>query len=196
MLRAAKEQSPYVAGNGRLAVLPWRKTYLFASPRRKSHAMPFLSRCDRPGQSTDTAPSFPPWFRGVVLAALVVYWGVLAVATHVPSVSAEPSPSATHDKLDHCVAFAGLAFLLVWSWWVCAGRLRPWAVMGVAATYGALDEWLQGLVPTRVPDVWDWVADVVGAGSGTVMAMVTILWVLRRTAGRPAAQPPAPETPS
>ncbi len=156
--------------------------------------MPLTERDHAVGH-TATAPSFPPWFRGVVLAVLVVYWGVLAVATHVPSVSDEPSPSASHDKLDHCVAFAGLAFLLVWTWWVCSGRLRPWAAMCVALAYGALDEWLQGLVPTRVPDVWDWIADVVGAGFGTAIAMVTITWVLRRTTRRLAAQPSAPETP-
>ena len=176
-------------------MLPWRKTRLFSSPWGKSCAMPLLSEQNHAVGHTATSPRFPLWFRRAIVAGLVVYWVTLLVATHVPSSSDEPSSAASHDKLDHWIAFAGLAFLLMWAFWACWGRLRPWTVMGIAAIYGVLDEWLQGFVPTRVPDVWDWVADVVGAGFGTAMAMVTVLWVARRTARRPAAQPPAPETP-
>ena len=157
--------------------------------------MPLPSRHERDVRPTDAAPAFPPWFRRAVLAVLFVYWGLLLVATHVPRVSHKPLVAGHHDKLVHWIAFAGLAFLLTWAFWTYWGRLRPWVVLGMAGTYGLLDEWLQGFVPSRVPQLWDWIADVVGAGFGTVMAMATILWVLRRNTGRPAAQPPAPETP-
>jgi VanZ family protein len=67
------------------------------------------------------------------------------------------------DKLLHLIAYAALAWL-AWQT-VKAWSLRhpgEWAWL-YAAGYGATDEWHQYFVPGRQCDLWDWVADAVGA---------------------------------
>jgi len=44
-----------------------------------------------------------------------------------------------------------------------------WKVVGGVALLGALDEWHQRIVPGRSADVFDWVADVVGAWLGVAL---------------------------
>lgn len=61
------------------------------------------------------------------------------------------------DKLAHLVLFGVLAALLH-----LAGLRAPLAIAG-AAIYGATDEVHQMFVPGRSPDLFDWIADLLGA---------------------------------
>ncbi|MEX2176336.1 MAG: VanZ family protein [Pirellulaceae bacterium] len=124
--------------------------------------------------------------RRLLLLAVALYWAALFVATHLPSTDpAESDRKIPHlDKLVHAAAFAGLAVL------VCSFAAVTWppsprmaaAVVGLLAAYGALDELTQGLVLSRYPSGWDWLADVVGAILGVLVFGVASR-VLRSTAG-------------
>lgn len=68
------------------------------------------------------------------------------------------------DKLAH-----GLAYLVMgWLWFRATGRVGLAWVICVA--YGLTDEWHQSMVPGRVTDLADWIADGVGAALGVALA--------------------------
>jgi VanZ family protein len=102
------------------------------------------------------------------LAVLLFYWLTMTVASHLPI---DFSRVNGLDKVLHCTAFAGLTFL--------AGRMSlrsagtAWSLVAVflaAGVYATADELSQLLVPLRVCDVHDWLADVCGAGMGVIVA--------------------------
>jgi VanZ family protein len=99
-----------------------------------------------------------------VLAA--AYWSLIFILTHIPI----HVPGAEHslDKLQHLAAFFGLAVLLCAAVdaWRGLSVLGCAAILLLAATYGALDELTQALVPNRYPSVLDWFADAAGATLG------------------------------
>lgn len=110
---------------------------------------------------------------GIWQVCLAVYWLSLLVATHIPGNIPSLQPSI-NDKVAHFFTFALLGVLLTLTWAVPAGRLKLrhllWAWL-VLAIYGVLDECTQPLV-SRGAEVWDWVADVTGAGLGILLAAV------------------------
>ena len=55
---------------------------------------------------------------------------------------------------------AFLAWQVFRRWRATRHEFWPWLY---AVVYGASDEWHQYYVPGRYADVWDWVADIVGA---------------------------------
>ncbi len=75
------------------------------------------------------------------------------------------------DKAAHFLGYAGLAFLTA----AVALRRSRWsrgAALGLLAglmAYGLIDEFLQIPIPGRSADVWDWVADSLGAATGIGM---------------------------
>ncbi|QDU97442.1 VanZ family protein [Lignipirellula cremea] len=109
--------------------------------------------------------------RGPIAAVvLLLYWFALFVATHLPNVSS-PLRVQHSDKLLHFTAYLILAFLAVvvlntpdWSRWK-----RYALIFGLLAAYGAIDELFQLMVPGRTADVWDWLADMAGAGCGLAL---------------------------
>ena len=105
----------------------------------------------------------------IIAALLVMYWAALLVATHLPG-SGGGLPPLIWDKALHAGAFTGLTFLLLlaWNWGRPATLVNYATVLLLVAGYGALDELTQLLVPLRNADVWDWVADVIGAIGGAV----------------------------
>ncbi len=111
---------------------------------------------------------------------LVVYWLAMFVSTHMPSgMIAHPR---AWDKLLHFAAYAGLTFLLAWPVVARLGSsLATYAyLLMIAACYGAVDELAQIPIRGRRADIWDWVADMVGAVAGLVayrlcLAIVTTL---------------------
>lgn len=109
-----------------------------------------------------------PMFRPAALI-LFIYWLVIFCATHLPK-SAMPELGST-DKLYHCIGYAGLAFLLCW---VVRSKPRlkqiPLVIL-VGSAYGFLDEVTQKLIPGRIYDVYDLVAD----GVGILLGIVTYL---------------------
>ena len=78
------------------------------------------------------------------------------------------------DKLAHFAAFSAGAVLFFGALRL-SSRLSPRTVIAltiaVVALYGALDEWHQLYTPNRSgADVWDWLADAIGAIAGAFMA--------------------------
>lgn len=77
------------------------------------------------------------------------------------------------DKVVHAVLYAGLAAVV--SFWLrrpegtASGRMLFWFPILFACLYGISDEIHQFFVPTRSADVWDWVADTVGAAAYQVV---------------------------
>ncbi len=99
---------------------------------------------------------------GVRLAviALIVYWLLIFVGTHLPKVPGI-APQVS-DKLKHFVAFFGLGALLCY---VTNSRhlVRRFGTIGIVGmTYAALDELTQNLVRGRVADIMDFAADSAG----------------------------------
>lgn len=68
------------------------------------------------------------------------------------------------DKAGHGLAYAALGWL-----WAHALGKPAWA-WGVAVLFGITDEWHQSMVPGRVADIADWLADAVGAALGVWLA--------------------------
>lgn len=75
----------------------------------------------------------------------------------LPQALAELLPA---DKALHATFYAILALLWVWG---LPLRQRIGAAWLLATAWGALDEWHQAYVPGRTADLWDLLADGVGA---------------------------------
>ena len=74
------------------------------------------------------------------------------------------------DKVVHASTYALLAFMLMRAVNLSWGRgVRvSLGVLGVLASYGAIDELLQIPIPGRQGDIKDWIADMVGAITGVI----------------------------
>ena len=112
------------------------------------------------------------WFSYPLLGA---YWLALAVSTHTPIQGLDFPQTPHSDKMMHFVAFAGLAFLLAWSLQrhIRSPLLHALCVLLIASGYSVVDEVTQGLVPGRVPDFWDAIADTIGAVIGLFLFLLT-----------------------
>jgi VanZ family protein len=82
------------------------------------------------------------------------------------------------DKLQHLLAYAVLAVAA--GLWVSPGRWKErglcffFVTAGIAAFYGLSDEIHQSFVPGRDANVWDWIADALGAFAGAGLAAVVL----------------------
>ena len=97
------------------------------------------------------------------------------IGTHLPA-DQVPNTFSAIDKTVHFVAYAGLTILLA----ITIYRMMPvkyWeGYLFVGLTlYGALDEYTQGFVG-RMPDVLDWIADVMGVGVGLASFLLAAAW--------------------
>jgi len=105
----------------------------------------------------------------IAAVLLILYWIVLFIGTHIPSVGGTPKIRFP-DKTAHMVGYTALAFLLA----VAISRRRRITpalyvlLFGAGAIYGAIDEGTQMLVPGRHADVVDWLADIVGVITGLI----------------------------
>ena len=103
----------------------------------------------------------------------------LAVAALIAFASSRSHVAAPHipnsDKVAHFLAFGLLATLM------CRlghrGRAAGWALL-VTSAFGVSDEWHQSFVPGRTCDVFDWMADTLGA---TVAVGLYVGWPWYRT---------------
>ena len=126
----------------------------------------------------------------VVVLAIVAgcYWVAMFVGTHLPIPPEEHRIPGSLDKLQHLTAFAGLAVLLCSTgatWGVATPRLIA-VVLAIAAVYGVFDELTQAFVPRRMPDLRDWVANMLGAGLGIAVFLVGQQLTASRWHARPA----------
>jgi len=84
------------------------------------------------------------------------------------------------DKLQHLLAYGALGFAI--GLWISPAfwKRRPLAAVLLAAligsVYGAIDEIHQYFVPGRQSDVWDWVANTLGA----VLGALTVLFIMKK----------------
>lgn len=124
-----------------------------------------------------------PRARRLWMAVFVVLCVVTLVAALLP---AERAPEATGwDKLDHALAFGALGAVGVLAMrWMRRGVAL---VLPLLTAFGALIELLQLFVPSRMADLQDLLADVVGAALGTFVAWLVVR-MLERTPGDEAGR--------
>ena len=119
--------------------------------------------------------------------ALVLYWLVAFLGTHLPVQIPAGVMERGGDKLLHFVGYSILASLLMglrasrgpFGWRSVFWR---WAVL---AMYGAFDEVTQRLVG-RHADVADWCADVIGSSCGLLLVVLLVRVCSRRSAKQEA----------
>lgn len=139
-------------------------------PQRPPTRPPFCRRL--PAQRMSDQPDSARRVRRLAARArtlAVVYFLVLATATHWPQVSTEGVEIS--DKVLHLGAYFLLTVMVLAGWELTIGRLEPkhfFAVWMAGTLYGIVDEYLQ--VPVgRDCDVHDWFADVLGVVLGIVV---------------------------
>jgi len=106
-----------------------------------------------------------------IYIALAVYWVILLIATSLPSPSLPDIKGG--DKLHHFSAYFILTTLLAVTFLQANKPLfRKYAfILAVltAAVYGLVDEIHQSLIPGRSCEFMDWVADLGGAVTGSLV---------------------------
>ncbi|MDQ6962454.1 MAG: VanZ family protein [Mariprofundaceae bacterium] len=98
--------------------------------------------------------------------ALVLLWCGLIYSLSAQSTLPEtPFMIPYQDKIAHAGIYAWLAFFACFSFRHILKKplLIVLAAWLFCAAYGLSDEWHQSFVAERMPDVWDWCADVSGA---------------------------------
>jgi uncharacterized protein len=99
----------------------------------------------------------------------------IVVASSIPARQMPAGPIFGQDKLLHFAAYFGLGALVMRAW------PRYLAVLALVSLFGVTDELHQLLTPGRACDVFDWLADVAGAATGSAAALM--LHRLRRAHG-------------
>ena len=113
----------------------------------------------------------------LVYIPLIVYWIALLVGTSLPSVSV-PSV-AFGDKITHLMAFLILSILLSLTLLYqnkneLLKSKHTVSAFIIVSIYGALDEIHQGFIPGRSQDIFDWLADTIGALAGVFLLLYLI----------------------
>jgi VanZ family protein len=108
--------------------------------------------------------------RSLLAYAPALLWSIvlamLAGATELPG-----TPPVPHfDKLAHFGAYAVLGVLLGIGWLRAGGRPNRLWLLLFAMLLGASDEVRHSRMPERTGEVGDWVADVLGAATGLLIA--------------------------
>lgn len=126
------------------------------------------------------------WFGWVCWLGVVIWTcTVFYLSSLAGPVVADMNVFDVNDKMLHFAAFFAGVLALVpalrhtwrWSWRKCC-------IIAVIAlsTYGALDEVHQQFTPSRSAlDVWDWLADTLGASAGAPLAAAVHAAISRRT---------------
>jgi VanZ family protein len=117
--------------------------------------------------------------------APAVVWAVLLLA-----VSSRPSVPVDldggRDKVAHFLAYLVFGALLARA----AGRRGAFlGAVAIGLAFAAVDELFQGLIPGRVPDVMDWVADAAGVLTGVLLYRLWRALADGAPWRRPAAEP-------
>ncbi|WP_146600478.1 VanZ family protein [Novipirellula aureliae] len=125
----------------------------------------------------------------LAFAALVLYWLLIFLGTHLPTRSIANVPKI-NDKLIHFTMFAGLGFLLCYI--TTSRRLLPrfGRIVVVGLIYAAADEWSQGFVRGRTTDVHDFLADACGLIGAVILYAVIRYLYYRFRYGSQTPQPP------
>lgn len=84
------------------------------------------------------------------------------------------------DKLAHAGLYSILGATLGYGRLYGVPTPPHWLLIGLGALYGATDEWHQGFVRGRSPDLGDWMADVLGVTLGYLAVLLVLGWWKRR----------------
>lgn len=104
--------------------------------------------------------------------------GIAAAIWFLSSQSILPKPKGIFgfDKVQHSIAYMALACMVgLWpsqKQWKTHGFLTLLVVIGIASAYGIIDEIHQSFVPGRDCNVWDWLADTIGAILGAALMLL------------------------
>lgn len=111
-------------------------------------------------------------------APVAVWAAVILLSTSIPGPALPPGPAGS-DKVGHFLMYGVLGLLSIRAALAQGGDWRRITAvcLSAIAAFAAIDEWHQGLVPGRFPEVADWIADMAGA---TVGAGTTAFLTLRR----------------
>jgi VanZ family protein len=118
------------------------------------------------------------------IPALLVIGGIWFLSSQ--STLPVPKGILGFDKLQHLLAYLVLAASFVF-WFSPAQRrecrLRTFLLLVfVSSLYGVIDEVHQFYVPGRDCNVWDWIADTLGASMGAGAGLLADRLTLRRRA--------------
>lgn len=116
--------------------------------------------------------------RRLSLLLALAWMAVLFYLSHQPTLDT-PSLFPGQDKLFHMLAYGVLGFFLLGSLAPASDGFTAIQIRGsilIASLYGISDEFHQYFVPGRSSDVWDWVADTLGA----VIAVSLLAWLSRK----------------
>ncbi|MDR1248837.1 MAG: VanZ family protein [Treponema sp.] len=116
------------------------------------------------------------------IPAVLVVGGIWFLSSQ--SILPVPKGVLGFDKLQHLLAYLVLAASVVF-WFSPAQRrlhrLRTFLLLVlVSSLYGVIDEIHQFYVPGRDCNVWDWIADTLGAFLGAGVALLADRLMLRR----------------
>ena len=125
-------------------------------------------------------PTATRWLTRGVWLATAGYWLALFVLTHTPL--PPPLVIVKSDKTAHFWGH-GLLAALVFASLRLAGRRDPMlATLVIGLLYGAVDEWLQLLIPGRSCELIDWFADAAGVAAAVTLGAMVTHWRDRRAA--------------
>ena len=116
--------------------------------------------------------------RRLSLLLALAWMGVLFYLSHQQTLDT-PMLFSAQDKLFHALAYGILGFLLLGAQLPSADGFKTAQIRSsilIASLYGISDEFHQYFVPGRNSDVWDWVADTLGA----VVAVTLLAWLSRK----------------
>ena len=127
-----------------------------------------------------------------VLPALL-YMGAIFYGGSIPLRTPPIDVGLPVDKVLHLLAFGGLQLLLVRALrqgpWRLSWSNRNWIAVAGASALGLLLEVYQSTLPYRSAELWDWIADTLGA----LLAAALLLLGARRFFASSADAPPATE---
>lgn len=111
--------------------------------------------------------------RNLIYIPLVLYWVLIFILTSLPS-DAISLVVSIGDKVNHLLAYFGLAFLLNFTLHFqskisLTNMSAAILTIIIAGVYGAADELHQNFVPGRFPEFLDWIANVLGAFIGVLL---------------------------
>jgi VanZ family protein len=113
-----------------------------------------------------------------------VLWALgLFLLSEIRGVPSELEPFLSiPDKPVHFILYLTLGGLLARARLVSGIDASHALLLGLGAAYAAIDEWHQGFVPGRNPDVADWLADI---GGLLVGYWIIVAFLARRSGNQP-----------
>ena len=117
---------------------------------------------------------------GFVYIPLVIYWLLLITATSLPA--ADLPSIGTIDKVNHFIAYFGLAILLTLTFlfqlkYESIYKKAYLVAFLIVIFYGMLDEIHQLFIPGRDAEFFDWLADAAGAFLGVSLVWGLVNWL-------------------